>query len=725
VQHSEPIGGVERSTPMKTNRRRVPVGSRLLRLVPVTALALAACGVGVLSGPQPASAQTCAPTGSGDWYGGTTSAVTPGTGTQFFGTFQFSASTAPDTVSADSISVENFVNQTLTSTQNGLTASGSVDCSGNVVLSISGGITFTGTMEPTGFGADGTYTVTSGANVVDSGTWNGLLTPPQLIDLDQTQGAVTGGDNIFIDGSSLAGVTEVDFGSTPVPFAGNDDGIQLTTPPAAQPGTVQVTAYTLGVASNSLSFTYYPVPVVTGVSPAHGPAVGGTTVTITGSGFVPDSDIFFEIPQSTLFGSSGPDTINATGTSMTVTSPPGTGVADIVVENPGFDNISAITAADKFSYVDPAVTSVLPNSGPLIGGITVSIHGSNFTGATSVTFSGLAPMSYKVVNSGLISAVTPADGPGTVDVVVTTPLGTSPIKATDQFTYVAPTITKISPTSGAVAGGTSVVITGVQLEGASQVLFGGTPAPGTLDEVSPTEVIATSPPGAVGTVDVQVNTTFNGISAPVAADRFTYQLAKPATVTPSSGTAVGGTAVAINGTNFAGVQQVLFGNIPAQSFTVVSTKKIIAVTPQQLVGRVPVRVVTSAGTGPSSAYFTAAALNCPTPVAGTWTGSFSYGPGNSGTFTAVLTFKKVTTGRWTMNGTFSDGPDNGTLAGSNSRVSCNSWILNLSLDGGLFTGVLAGTLDPSGASATIWTTSGLAGANQVNGSQLLSWSGST
>src|SRR2546427_1462165 len=44
--------------------------------------------------------------------------------------------------------------------------------------------------------------------------------------------------------------------------------------------------------------------------------------------------------------------------------------------------------------------------------------------------------------------------------------------AADQFTYVsAPTVTSVSPTAGPTAGGTSVVITGTNLSGATAVTF--------------------------------------------------------------------------------------------------------------------------------------------------------------------------------------------------------------------------------------------------------------
>ena len=81
--------------------------------------------------------------------------------------------------------------------------------------------------------------------------------------------------------------------------------------------------------------------------------------------------------------------------------------------------------------------AVNPNSGPLAGGTTVIITGTNFTGTTSVTFGGTAATSFNVNSPTQITAVDPAEAAGTVNVVVTNASGSSAISASDQFTYAA------------------------------------------------------------------------------------------------------------------------------------------------------------------------------------------------------------------------------------------------------------------------------------------------
>ena len=113
----------------------------------------------------------------------------------------------------------------------------------------------------------------------------------------------------------------------------------------------------------------------------------------------------------------------------------------------------------------PMVTSISPTAGPAAGGTTVTITGTNFSGAT-VMF-GTAATSITSNTGTQITAIAPA-GSGTVDVTVTTAGGTSATSAADQFTYNAPAPAP-SPGSGpapapssapAVSGGSPSTVFG-------------------------------------------------------------------------------------------------------------------------------------------------------------------------------------------------------------------------------------------------------------------------
>lgn len=83
--------------------------------------------------------------------------------------------------------------------------------------------------------------------------------------------------------------------------------------------------------------------------------------------------------------------------------------------------------------IPPSISTVTPSSGSSAGGTVVNITGSNFTGATSVTFGGTAGTALTVNSATSITVTAPAHTAGAVPVVVTTPNGTG--TKTGGFTY--------------------------------------------------------------------------------------------------------------------------------------------------------------------------------------------------------------------------------------------------------------------------------------------------
>src|SRR5207245_2663858 len=71
-------------------------------------------------------------------------------------------------------------------------------------------------------------------------------------------------------------------------------------------------------------------------------------------------------------------------------------------------------------------------------------------------------------------------------------------------------------------------------------------------------------------------------------------------LSPTSGTAAGGTAVTISGSNFTGAYAVVFGDT-AVDFTLISDTQISAVTPAHASGALNVTVWTTAGNSAASA----------------------------------------------------------------------------------------------------------------------------
>jgi len=175
------------------------------------------------------------------------------------------------------------------------------------------------------------------------------------------------------------GTLSVAFGSQQASSFTVDSDTQITAISPTGAGTVAVAVTTPGgisPASGADQFIYVPMPTVTSIAPALGPATGGTQVTILGSNLSRVTAVSFgSTPSATV--SVGSDT------QLSAIAPAGTGAVDITVGSPG--GTSATSAADQFTYIaSPTATSISPTSGPLSGGTVVTVHGTNFTAATAV-----------------------------------------------------------------------------------------------------------------------------------------------------------------------------------------------------------------------------------------------------------------------------------------------------------------------------------------------------
>jgi len=155
----------------------------------------------------------------------------------------------------------------------------------------------------------------------------------------------------------------------------------------------------------------------------------------------------------------------------------------------------------------------------------------------------------------------------------------------------APTVSSISPVSGPAAGGTSITITGTNFVSGATVTVGGTAATSVAVN-SATQITATTAAHTAGAVNVVV-TNPDGQTSTLA-NGYTYVAAAAppviSTVSPSSGPAVGGTAITITGSGFQGGATVSIGGTAATGVTVVNATQITATTPAHVAGTVNVAV---------------------------------------------------------------------------------------------------------------------------------------
>src|SRR6516225_9841249 len=297
--------------------------------------------------------------------------------------------------------------------------------------------------------------------------------PPTVTNVNPNTGPTSGGTSVTITGTNFSDATAVRFGSNAAGSFTVDSATQITATSPAGVGTVDVTVTTEGGTSAISSgdrFTYVSAPTVTNDNPNTGPTSGGTSVTITGTNF---SDV-----TAVRFGSNaaGSFTVDS-ATQITATSPAGVGTVDVTVTTAG--GTSVISSGDRFTYGSaPTVTNVNPNTGPTSGGTSVTITGTNCSGATAVRFGSNAAGSFTVDSATQITATSPA-GMGTVDVTVTTAGGTSAISSGDRFTYgQVGTTTALSSSQNPSSFGQpvqfAVKVTGLSPTGSVSLFDGGT-----------------------------------------------------------------------------------------------------------------------------------------------------------------------------------------------------------------------------------------------------------
>ncbi|MCE2883527.1 MAG: IPT/TIG domain-containing protein [Planctomycetaceae bacterium] len=433
------------------------------------------------------------------------------------------------------------------------------------------------------------------AELVDAFTYESTYSiVPTITSVSPSSGPLGGGTTITVTGTNLTGATSVKVGTVACTSVTVVSATQLTAvTPAGTVGAKSVSVTTAGgTGTKASAFTYFAVPTITAVAPASGPQGGGTTITITGTNLTGTTSVAVAGVACT-----GVTVVSATQLTAVTPAAATTGAKTVSVTTPG----GTASKTNGFTYVPaPTIASVSPSVGPVAGGTTITITGTNLTGATSVKVSAVACTSVTVVSPTQLTAVTSAGNAGLKSVSVTTPGGTATLPG--AFTLVGlPTITSVSPSAGPTAGGTTITVTGTNLTGATSVKVGAV-ACTSVTVVSATQLTAVTPAGTVGAKSVTV-TTAGGTGTKASA--FTYFAVPTITaVAPASGPQGGGTTITITGTNLNGTTAVEVGGVACTAVTVVSATTVTAVTASGTVGAKSVSVTTPGGTATKSNAFT-------------------------------------------------------------------------------------------------------------------------
>jgi Concanavalin A-like lectin/glucanases superfamily/IPT/TIG domain len=226
-------------------------------------------------------------------------------------------------------------------------------------------------------------------------------------------------------------------------------------------------------------------PQVASIDPATAPTEGGTSITITGTGFLDGAAVFFGALAAT-------NVVVVSPTTITCVSPPGPlGPASVTVLNPEF---SDSVANGLFAYVATLVISgISPQIGP--AGSLAVVSGSGFQPGLTVAVAGALATVVNVTPS----AVTFVRPPGVAcDAILTVanPDGQSGTATLNS----SPSLSDLVPPFGAMAGGNPAFLIGTGFVPGTTVTVGGQPA--TVLNVSPTSLLFVVPAGGPGIAPV-------------------------------------------------------------------------------------------------------------------------------------------------------------------------------------------------------------------------------
>ncbi|RPI17536.1 MAG: hypothetical protein EHM61_29230 [Acidobacteria bacterium] len=317
---------------------------------------------------------------------------------------------------------------------------------------------------------------------------------PVVESISPSQGSPGSSFALTINGSNLAGASGVSFSPSSGITVSNiqSSATQVTASisiaSGATTGTRQVSVTTPAGTSNSVAFTIAvggQAPAISSISPTQGSQGSSFTLTMTGSDLAGASEVSFS-PSSGITVSNIQSSASQVTASVSISSSATTGSRQVSVTTPGgTSNALAFTVTQSQSQTPPPTISwISPTEGSRGTSFTLTINGSDLTGASAVSFSpssGITVSNVQTTSSTRVTAsvtISSSAATGTRQVSVTTPGGTSNTVAftVSASSGQAPTISSISPTLGTPGSSFNMTIYGTNLTGATAVNF--TPSTG-------------------------------------------------------------------------------------------------------------------------------------------------------------------------------------------------------------------------------------------------------
>jgi len=358
----------------------------------------------------------------------------------------------------------------------------------------------------------------SSLNVFAVGVYGTILrfTPPVVTEVSPSSCSQGETLDVTVTGRNLTGASEVSFGagiavnSFKVSVSGQINA-NITVTAGAAPGGRGVSVTTPGGISTLLNgfVVKQALPIVATISPNQANQEASLNVVITGANFTGASEVNFG--PGIITNNFAVLSANQIMANITVTTAAAMGARSVFVTTPG--GTSSLPDGFIVKQALPVITSLSPNQGSQGATLDITITGNNFNGAGEVRFGpGVAVNRFRVASANeIVANVTVIAGatPGTREVSVTTPGGTSTLPDGFMIKQGLPVIVTVSPAWGDPGDTLDVIINGSNLDGATSVSFGSEVAVNSFSNRSPTQIAARvtiSRNASAGVRDVSVTT---------------------------------------------------------------------------------------------------------------------------------------------------------------------------------------------------------------------------
>eukprot|EP00698_Gefionella_okellyi_P005120 TRINITY_DN146_c0_g2_i1.p1 TRINITY_DN146_c0_g2~~TRINITY_DN146_c0_g2_i1.p1 ORF type:complete len:3536 (-),score=1053.92 TRINITY_DN146_c0_g2_i1:83-9331(-) len=406
--------------------------------------------------------------------------------------------------------------------------------------------------------------------------------------LQPTSGPLSGGTHVVITGVNLANndVTSVTLAGISATIVGAYTSTAITVSSGVATTTTAnvavVVSTSFGTTTSTVQFSYNSPGQISSCAPNSGPLAGHYNVTVNGQGIGSGSDI-----TSVTFNGVAATILGQTADSVTVFAPAST-VAGPAVVRVASVSIGIGSKNTVFTYnPTPMITNAIPNNGPLAGGLSVIVNGTNLcsgqmSDVTAVYLAGVqATVTAVSVNQITVtSAATATAMTGSV-MVKSVAYGDSQMAA--AFTYnPRAVLTSVTPNVVATTSGALVTICGTNLIGQTTSI--------TLAGVAVTSAISTvgncvTALAGVASAATSGSVTLNGPSYGTTTGlTFRYRLqSSVGTVTPNNGPYSGLNNVTISGNNLGSGSditsvQFVFGTTAVNAVILGQTSSMVMVT---------------------------------------------------------------------------------------------------------------------------------------------------